>query len=609
MCGIIGITKTKKTNNLIGSQIYEALTRLEYRGYDSVGMAVISKDGIELAKDKGSINEVGEKLNFNEYEGSTAIGHSRWATHGAVEKRNAHPHKSNDGRVVVVHNGIIENFMQLKKELQIKGVIFESDTDTEIIPNLIEMYLKEGMSMVKAIISLIDKIEGTYALVISSSEEPDKIYVIRKDNPLVIGITEDAMFCASDIPAFLPWTREVIILKDLEIAILEPGNLEIISAVNEQLIVRKSHEVTWDAEAAQKGGYPHFMIKEIHEQEKVLRVQLKTQNENIELAANMIQKANKVILVAAGSAYYASLNAYYNFINLANKVVIPCVAAEWSSIENIVDENSIIISVSQSGETLDTIKAIKSAKTKGAKIIAVVNVVGSTLTQISDLNLYIHSGPEIGVAATKTFSSQSLMIWRIGFELAKINGSLTDTELKKFENNLKDIPKKISEIIKRNEAKIRDISNYMYEQKSAFYLGRDISLISAYEGALKIKEIAYIHAEGYPAGESKHGPIALIEDGFPVVFTIPKDYTRDKMMGSVQEMAARGALTIGIIEEGDDEMIEVLDHYIEIPKGYSKFVSSIAYNIPLQLLAYYTSVKRGLNPDRPRNLAKSVTVE
>jgi len=609
MCGIIGITKTKADKEPIGKQIYEALSRLEYRGYDSVGMAVVNQDGILLAKDSGAIKEVGQKLDFQSYTGQTAIGHSRWATHGPPVQRNAHPHKSMDGRVVVIHNGIIENYLSIKKELEAKGVEFQSDTDTEVVPNLLEQELKQGKTMEEAIDILVNRIEGTFALVISTTAEPNRIYALRRDNPLVVGITEDAMFCASDVPAFLPWTREVLILRDEELAILEPGSLKIKNTKTGKIIKRRSHEVTWDAEAAQKGGFPHFMQKEIHEQSKTLQTQLRTQSDIFEEAAKMVSKADKIITVAAGTAYYASLTAYHSFPKYGSSVVLPCISAEWDTVAPLVDERTLVLAVSQSGETLDTIKAIKDAKQSGAAILSVVNVTGSTLTQISDLTIYIHAGPEIGVAATKTFTNQSYAVWRIGYALAKRNATLSDAKLSEFEQAINSIPSAVSKVIRKTEAQARDLSKWFAEKSSAFYLGRGISQITAFEGALKMKEISYIHAEGYPAGESKHGPIALVEQDYPVVFTIPRDRTREKMMGSVQEMAARGATTIGVIEEGDEEMIEVLDHYFEIPKGYSEFLSTIIYTIPQQLLAYYTSVNRGFDPDRPRNLAKSVTVE
>lgn len=608
MCGIIGITQKSSDGN-IGKQIYDALTRLEYRGYDSVGIAVIDDEKIVVHKDKGPIKEVGTKLQFKKLTGKTAIGHSRWATHGPPSKVNAHPHRSMHGDVVVIHNGIIENFIALRQELMDLGYEFVSQTDTELIPHFLSYQLSQGKNMIDSILELMDRIVGTFALVIVHKNEPEKIYALRKDNPLVLGISENANYCASDIPAFLPWTKEVIILKDNELAILLPDSYEILKLPDLKKSDRKPHTITWTTEAAQKGGYPHHMLKEIHEQPLVFTTQLGTQREIFANIASMVNDANKVILVAAGTAHYASLNAYHSFPKLSGKIVIPVIAAEWDSVIPIIDDDTLILAVSQSGETLDTMKAVKDGRSRGAKVASIVNVTGSSLTTISDQVAYIHAGPEIGVAATKTYTAQSYAVWRTAYELAKITGRLDDNELKEFNQVITTLPKVAGTIIRDNEAKTRELAKWFATKNSAFYLGRGPSHITALEGALKMKEISYIHAEAYPAGESKHGPIALVEDDYPVVFSIPNDVTRTKMLGSVMEMAARGATTIGIIEKGDDEMRNVLSHYFEIPKGYSNYLSPITYEIPQQLLAYYTSVKRGINPDRPKNLAKSVTVE
>ncbi|OLS24795.1 MAG: Glutamine--fructose-6-phosphate aminotransferase [isomerizing] [Candidatus Heimdallarchaeota archaeon LC_2] len=610
MCGIIGITRSLESNGFtdtIGQQIYDALTRLEYRGYDSVGMAIVTTDGIDVKKDRGPIRKVGKELKFPDYSGHTAIGHSRWATHGIPNQSNAHPHVSSND-VVVVHNGIIENYIGLRKELIEEGYEFQSQTDTETIPHFLSLQLKLGKSMPEAIQILVNRIEGTYAIVIAHTREPDKIYALKKDNPLVIGVSEHAMFCASDIPAFLPWTNEVVTLRDNELVILTPEGYEINSLEGEK-IQREPHKVTWTAEAAQKGGYPHFMLKEIHEQPKVIATQLSTQTDIFQTIGKVVNEASKVIVVAAGTAHYASLNAYYTFSQFGGPLVIPCVAAEWDAVKHLVDENTVVMAVSQSGETLDTIKPIKDAKSRGATIVSIVNVAGSSLTQFSDYIAYIHAGPEIGVAATKTFTAQSVAVWRIAYELAKLNNALDKDELNEFQNAFDNLSSVANQIIRVNEAKARDLAKWFSTKSSAFYLGRNLAFVSALEGALKMKEIAYIHCEAYPAGESKHGPIALIVDDYPVVFTIPNDKTRTKMIGSVQEMSARGAYTIGIIEEGDVEMKSMLDQYFEIPKGYSKFLSSIIYTIPQQLMAYYTSVVLGNDPDYPANLAKVVTVE
>ncbi|MHA2100467.1 MAG: glutamine--fructose-6-phosphate transaminase (isomerizing), partial [Candidatus Kariarchaeaceae archaeon] len=456
MCGIIGITRSIESNGFtdtIGKQVYDALTRLEYRGYDSVGMAIVSNDGIDVKKDRGAIRKVGKEMNFPDFTGHTAIGHSRWATHGVPNKINAHPHASSDD-VVVVHNGIIENFLSLRKELIEEGYEFQSQTDTETIPHFLALQLKMGKSMPEAIQALVKRIEGTYAIVIAHSKEPEKIYALKKDNPLVIGVSENAMFCASDIPAFLPWTNEVVTLRDNEVAVLSPDGYEI-SSIEGKKIAREPHKVTWTAEAAQKGGYPHFMLKEIHEQPKVISTQLATQADTFETIGRVINEAGKVIVVAAGTAHYASLNSYYTFSQYGGPLVIPCIAAEWRSVSHLVNSETVVLAVSQSGETLDVILPIKDAKSKGATVISIVNVAGSSLTQMSDYVAYIHAGPEIGVAATKTFTAQSLAVWRIAIEIAKLNKTMDETELYEFQQTFDGLSNAVNQIIRLNEAKAR----------------------------------------------------------------------------------------------------------------------------------------------------------
>ena len=607
MCGIIGITQ--HVPNGSGNIIYEGLTRLEYRGYDSVGLAIINENcEIEIAKDKGAITEVGTDLHFSDYKGKVAIGHSRWATHGPPSQENAHPHLSMGGKVAVVHNGIIENFLEIKSMLKSQGVVFKSETDTEVLPNLMEHYLNQGMEVFDAIKELIATIKGTFAIVMITTADPDKIYTFRRDNPLVIGVSKGENYCASDIPAFLPYTNKVIVLKDDELAILDPDSVTIYDLKTWQRKERSPKTINWTAEAAQKGGYPHFMLKEIHEQQKVLTTQLSTQQAEIERAAEFFEK-EKIILVAAGTAFHASLSAYYTFQKYAGKIVIPCIAAEWDSVKAVVDGSALIVACSQSGETLDTIKAVKEAKQRGADVLAVVNVTDSTLTRIADHVVYIHAGPEIGVAATKTYTTLDFAIWRIFYEYSKKHQLFSPEEMQEFKTAIERTPEIVANVVQRYEAQSRKVAEWMASKRSIYYLGRGISYVSSLEGALKIKEISYVHAEAFPAGESKHGPIALIEDDFPVVFTIPNDDSRDKMMGSVQEMKARGATAVGVIEEGDEEMKSQLDYVFEIPKGISKFLPTVGYQIPMQFLAYFTSIARGYNPDRPRNLAKSVTVE
>lgn len=608
MCGIIGVTQQDHSGS--GKVVYEALTRLEYRGYDSVGIAIIEPDGkIKVEKDKGAIEEVGTRLAFPNLMGTVAIGHSRWATHGPPSKENAHPHTSKSQRVAVVHNGIIENFYELKKDLVDLGYEFKSETDTEVLPHLMEHLLSSGLEVLEAIKELIQRIKGTFAIVMMTTDEPNRIYAFRRDNPLVLGIGENKNYCASDIPAFLPYTNKVIVLRDNELAILEPNNYELLDLNTWKPITRKPKKITWTAEAAQKAGFPHFMLKEIHEQPRVLSTQLSTQHDELLKATELLDQAEKVILVAAGTAYHASLTAYYTLPRYAKLPVIPCIAAEWDNIKELVDDKTLLLTVSQSGETLDTIKAVKDGINRGAKVLAVVNVTDSTLTRLADQVYYIHAGPEIGVAATKTYTGQSFAIWRIIYEYLRVRELVPPELLVEYSEAIKNTPDTVTHLIQKYEIKAKEIAKWLATKNSAFYLGRGISFVSAAEGALKMKEIAYIHAEAYPAGESKHGPIALVEDDYPIVFTVPNDQTREKMMGSVQEMKARGATTIGIVEEGDEEILSVLDHVFVIPKGLSNFVSTIAYQIPQQLLAYYTTTQRGFDPDRPRNLAKSVTVE
>ena len=608
MCGIIGVAQTIENGS--GRIISEGLKRLEYRGYDSVGIAAIEATNvITVEKDKGAIDLVGANLGFNAITGKIAIGHSRWATHGAPSRINAHPHLSMNGKVAVIHNGIIENFYTIKQELLDLGYKFKSQTDTEVIPNLIEHYLNNGMKPLDAIKKLIAKIKGTFAIVMITTEAPSKIYAFKKDNPLVLGIGNGANYCASDIPAFLPYTKQVIILEEDELGILEAENYTIYNISTWETIQRKPHTIDWNPIEAEKLGYPHFMLKEIHEQPAVLKKQLQTQVDEFNYANDLINGAEKIIVIAAGTAYHAALSAYYSISKIAKKVVLPCIAAEWDSVAHLADKKTLIIACSQSGETLDTIKATKSAIKNKAKILSIVNVYNSTLTRLSDHVIYIHSGPEIGVAATKTYLALDYAVWRIALTLAESTNSLSNHELSLFRETINSIPAVVKMMIQTYEAKAREISKWLQNCSSIYYLGRGKSYASAREGALKMKEIAYIHAEGYPAGESKHGPIALVEDGFPVIFIAPKDETRNKIVGSIQEMKARGAVTIGIIEEDDEELKVMFDHYFEVPKGSSQYVSTIPYQIPLQFLAYFTSVIKGYNPDKPRNLAKSVTVE
>jgi glucosamine--fructose-6-phosphate aminotransferase (isomerizing) len=607
MCGIVGIIQQTETR--IGSEIIEALTKLEYRGYDSVGVASISNGQLLIAKDEGKIAEVLEKIDLNSINGKVAIGHTRWATHGPPSKENAHPHVDCKNQISVIHNGIIENFQQLKNELLEQDHFFQSETDTEVLPHLIEQFMdEEKISLEEAIIKTVEKIEGTYAICVISTLKPDKIFCAKKDSPLVIGINNNRMYCASDIPAFLSYTQEVVLLHDDEFVTISKDNYEIIDLKTGETITRKPYTVSWKPEMAQKAGFPHFMLKEIHEQPNTLADYIRIKQPSVLKIAEKIYDADKIFLLAAGTAHYSTLTGQNLIRMYAKKPCSSVIASEYEVIKSLVDENTVIVPVSQSGETMDTIMAIKEARELGAKILSAVNIVGSTITRHSDEVVYLYAGPEIGVAATKTYTAQTLAMWDIGLELGKISGELDVDEYKRFRESFNDIPAIVKQTIVHNEARANHIASWFAKKNSSFYLARSLNLQTAREGALKMKEIAYIHSEAYPAGESKHGPIALVEEDYPVVFVTPQDQTRKLIVGNIMEMKARGAATIAVLEEGDKELEELVKWKFEIPKGYSEALSTIPYIVPLQLLAYYTAVRRGYSPDQPRNLAKAVTV-
>ncbi len=607
MCGIVGIIQ--KTETRIGEQIIDSLTKLEYRGYDSVGIAAIKNGELSIVKDQGKIKEVVEQTQIRNIYGTIAIGHTRWATHGKPNQKNSHPHTDSNNKIAVVHNGIVENFQELKQELIENGHSFKSDTDTEVIPHLIEYTMeKKGLSFEKAVLAALNRIEGAFAVAIISTHEPNHIYCAKKDSPLVIGVNDERMFIASDIPAFLTHTQHVILLRDNEFTKISTDSYQIINLHNNQVIKRKPYTVSWKPEMAQKGGFPHFMLKEIHEQPNVLSNYIRIKQPTVNKIASKINEVDKIFFLAAGTAYHSTLTGEYLIRKHGKKLAQSIVASEYEIIEPLIDDNTALIAVSQSGETMDTIQALKAAQKKNATIMSTINVVGSTITRYSEDVVYIHAGPEIGVAATKTYINQTLAMWDIGIELGKITGNLLDSEYKKLRKKFNEIPNFVSEIIRDNEVKTKQIATWFAKKNSSFYLGRGINVQTAMEGALKMKEISYIHCEAYPAGESKHGPIALIEDDYPVVFVAPNDASNNKIIGNIMEMKARGGKIIATIEKGDKKMKELADWTLEIPKGYSKTFSTIGYVVPLQLLSYYTAVKRGYDPDKPRNLAKSVTV-
>jgi len=609
MCGIFGCIL--KDGNA-APVIHAALKRLEYRGYDSVGEATLHESSLHIKKDQGKIDEVHKIHNLDDLPGNIGIGHTRWATHGAPLQVNAHPHLDCDGQIAIVHNGIIENFSELKQELENLGHVFKSKTDTEVIVHLIEHVwkTKPSLSLADAVLEAVKRLEGSYAIAVISPKEPNKIVCARYESPLVVGVNENAVYCASDIPAFLPLTNKAVIINDGELVILSPQGYEIRKIADSSLVTREPKILDWTPEMAVKQGYPHFMLKEIHEQPATLRNTLRLQEHYLDLMTTFLDRAHEVFLVACGTSYHACLAASYMFSKLAFLATYPIIASEFMEQHGkSVNIDSTILAVSQSGETADTLAAVNCARQRAATILGLTNVIGSTLTRISRVYIGQQSGPEIGVAATKTFTSQLSVLSQLALRLAKKRGKISQDEMDFLAEKMENLPDVVDEIIQTQEEKVKQIAKKYKDAKTFFFLGRGISTATAYEGRLKLMEIAYVPAIAFPAGESKHGPISLIEPGFPVVFICPKDDTHKTLIGNIMEMKARGASIIAIMEEGDEEIKKLADDYVEIPKGVPEVLSPIPYIIPLQLLAYYMAIERGHNPDTPRNLAKSVTVK
>nr|MDO8097279.1 glutamine--fructose-6-phosphate transaminase (isomerizing) [Candidatus Wukongarchaeota archaeon] len=606
MCGIVGFVS--HSGGGITYILHRALKALEYRGYDSCGIATVHENRIYFEKDKGKIDEVFVQINPEELPGPLGIAHTRWATHGAPSRENAHPHLDCSDSIAVVHNGVIENFLKLRKELTSKGHNFKSETDTECIAHLIEEFMSNGCGIFEAIKKTIRRLEGSYALAVVSARDPGRLYCARNESPLVIGLGEDGNYCASDIPAFLFWTNKVIVLHDGELATIGSESVAI-ENVNGLKIEREPVVVSWTADMASKSGYPHFMLKEIHEQPKALRDTLKFKQQTIDKFAEIISQAEQLHIAAAGTSYHSGLAAQSM---LSQTIGIPSQAIISSEFANLVgnslSENDVVIAVSQSGETIDTLRAIRHAQSKKSKVLAITNVLGSGITREADLVFYTQAGPEIGVAATKTFLVQLTTFTRIALKLLDNFGTNSPAYTENFREKLNQTPQALNQVINKLEIKTKSLASFLAEKSDAFYLGRGVSVSTALEGALKLKEISYIHAEGYSAGESKHGPIALVDEAFPVIFIAPNDVTRKDILGNVMEMRARGAYIITLGEEGDKELAQVSHQFLDMPQGFSLPFSPILYVVPLQLIAYYTAVKRGYDPDKPRNLAKSVTV-
>ena len=609
MCGIIAITTSSKAN--VSKMITTSLKKLEYRGYDSVGIATINNGKVEMLKDVGTIDKVNKRLSLENLQGTIGIGHTRWATHGAISRENAHPHSDCTGNIIVVHNGIIENYLELRNTLQENGHNFSSETDSEVIAHLMEEELKQfnqNLSMINAFKRVLTKIEGTYAITLIHSGEPDTIFLARKDSPLVIGVREDTKFAASDIPAFLEYTKKVIVLKNGEIATLTPQAVYI--EKNGFRVQPKPVIISWTAESAQKSGYPHFMLKEIHEQPIALKNTLNTNPAEIMKASNKILEAERIIFLACGTSYHAGLTGYYQFQRiLGKKPLYKVIASEYETYSHLIDEDTLIIAISQSGETLDVMKGLTPARKLGASIVSVVNVIDSSIPRYSHISLYTKAGPEIGVAATKTHTAQVALLARLALQVEHDIGLMSATEFTHIIEDLNTLTPQITRlIINQNEFKAKQLASKITNQNHAYFLARGYNMPIALEGALKLKEISYIHAEAFPAGESKHGPIAIVEPDFPVIMIAPNDWTAQKMLSNTEEMRARGAYIISVTEQ-DHRIIKRSEYSFILPEVTIPLLRPITHILPLQMLAYYTAVRRGFDPDKPKNLAKTVTVE
>lgn len=607
MCGIIGVVQKRGE---VAPFIHQALKRLEYRGYDSVGVTTISDQKLFIKKDKGKVEEVHRKHDLDEMPGSIGIGHTRWATHGIPSMLNSHPHFDCKNEIAVVHNGVIDNFLELKKELSEKGHKFKSETDTEIIPHMIEDYMKSGMDLEKAVKEVTKRIEGTYAIVVMSTKEKEnKIVCTRDGNPLVIGKKEDVTYVSSDIPAFLPMTNDMILLLDGEIASLTSDGVKIEKLIDETEIVRESIKISWTADQAQKSGYPHFMLKEIHEQPDAIRNTLRLRDDIISEAAEIIHSSDRVFILAMGTSGHSALAARHMFASISGVLPSFELASDFSdTVYGSLSEKDCIIAITQSGETTDTITAVKYAKEHGTKVIAITNVVGSSITRLADHTILTQAGPEIGVAATKTFMVQLTSLALIALALGKLTGFISEEQIKIKREFLDRVPEIVSETISRNEEVARRLAGDLYDKPSLLFLGRGVSIATVEEAALKLKEIAYNHAEAYSAGESKHGPIALVQSGFPVIFVTPKDETRNRMIGNIMEMKARGAYIVSVIVKDDDELKSLSEFVFTISEDIEPEFSTMVFVVPLQLFSYYMALRKGYDPDMPRNLAKSVTV-
>jgi len=613
MCGIVGYIGPKNATPII----MNGLKRLEYRGYDSAGIAVLENGNIEVRRDAGKLERLNQLVQESPVKGNLGIGHTRWATHGEPNTRNAHPHVGMTGDVVLVHNGIVENFSALRDELESEGVVFQSETDTEVIVHLIEGYLSGGSSLTVAVQKALLNLRGAHGVVVLSRNEPDKIIAARVGNAggVVIGSGEDEMFIASDLPAILEHTREMIFLESRQLAVVSREGVEIMT-LDGQKIEPEYHNIPWDPVSAEKGEYRHFMHKEIHEQVRSLtdtiagRVDFELgsiQLPSLNLTSELVKKINKIFIIACGTASYAGMVGKVLIERIARIPVEMVIGSEFRYQDPIVDENTVVLAISQSGETADTLAAMEEGRNRGATLWSIVNAIGSQAMRVADGYISMQVGPEIGVASTKAYTAPLVDLYMLAILLGEYRGTIDEKQRRQLVEDLRLVPDLAGRCLDQ-ESEVKRVAEHLQDAQNALYLGRGVNMPTAYEGALKLKEISYIHAEGYPAGEMKHGPIALIDSGLPVVVIAPRDPWYEKMFNQIEQAKARGGQVIAVATHGDEQIPLHADHVLYVPET-PWMLSPVTTVIPLQLLAYHIAALRGLDVDQPRNLAKSVTVE
>ncbi len=608
MCGIVGYIGKSQAAPII----LNGLEKLEYRGYDSAGIAVFDGEQIHIKKSVGRLKVLVELTHGGQMlPGTLGIGHTRWATHGAPTDANSHPHYNSTETIAVVHNGIIENYIKLRKKLENKGYRFVSETDTEVLAHLLDYYYKGNP--LEAITKVMHRVEGSYALGVIFAEHPDRIFAVRKASPLIVGQSEEGCFIASDVPAILKYTRNVFFMENQEVACLQENNLTFYS-VDEEVIQKEPVTIEWDAEAAEKGGYEHYMLKEMYDQPKVLEETLRKcivnndiHIDELKMTQEDFARISKIHIVACGSSYHAGVTGKYVIENIARVPVEVDLASEFRYRDPIIDKDALVIVISQSGETADSLAAMADMHARGVKVMGIVNVVGSSIARDADYIMYTWAGPEIAVATTKAYSAQLMALYLFAMKLGRAKGMLSEEELKEMLDDMKLLPQQV-EFLLSNQRKIQKFANRYIAAKSIFFIGRGIDYAISLEGSLKLKEISYIHSEAYAAGELKHGTISLIEEGTLVACVATQEHLYQKTISNMVEVKARGAFVLAVTNEGNDDMEKEADYVIYIPKTNRYFANTLAI-IPLQLFGYYVAVGKGCDVDKPRNLAKSVTVE